>query len=162
MAPFEALYGRKYKSPLCWDEVGERRYLGPNIIVQAVDKVKPIREHLRPAQSGQKSWADIRRRPLEFNVGDYVFLKISPTKGVIRFGARGKLNPRYVGPFEALERIGEVAYRLTLPSSLEGIHNVLHISQLRKYISDDKHIINYEVLDLQLDLSYVEQPMAIT
>jgi len=161
MAPFEALYGRRCRSPLCWDEVGERRHLGPDVIVQAVDKIRTIQEHLRAVQDRQKSWADSNRRPLEFQVGEHVFLKISPTKGVIRFGARGKLSLRYIGPFEILERVGEVAYRLALPPSLEGVHNVFYVSQLRRYIRDESHILDYSELELQPDLSYTEQPMPI-
>ena len=91
----------------------------------------------------------------------HVFLRISPTKGVIRFGARGKLSPRYIGSFEILERVGEVVYRLALPPSLEGVHNVLHVSQLRRYIRDESHVLDHLELELQLDLSYTEQPMAI-
>jgi len=110
MAPFEALYGRKCRSPLCWDKIGERRLLGLEVIQQIVKKVKIIRERLKAAQDKQKRWADLDRRPLEFKVGDFVFLKISPMKGVIRFGSRGKLSPRFIGPFEILERVGEVPY----------------------------------------------------
>jgi len=161
MAPVDALYGKKCRSPLCWDEVGERRHLRPDIVVQIVDKVRQIREHLQAAQNRQKSWADVRRRPLEFNIGDYVFLKISPTKRVIRFGVRGKLSPRYIGPFKVVERIGEVTYKLALPPSLIRIHNVFHISHLRKYIPNSIHIVDHSELDLQLDLSYVKQPIAI-
>ena len=134
MAPFEALYGRKCRSPICWDEVGERRPMGPDILFQTTDKVKIIRDHLRAAQSRQKSWADTNRRPLEFRIGDHVFLKISPIKGVIRFGTRGKLSPRYIGPFEILDRVREVTYRLALPPLLERVHNVFHISQLLSLI----------------------------
>ena len=90
-----------------------------------------------------------------------MFLKISRTKGVIRFGACGKLSPRYIGPFEIMERVGEVAYRLALPPSLDGVHNVLHVSQLRRYIKDESHVLDYSELELQPDLSYSEQPMAI-
>jgi len=161
MAPFEALYGRKCRSPICWDEVGERSLLGPEMLMQTTEKVRVIREHLKTAQSRQKSWADSRRRPLEFGVGDHVFLKISPTKGVIRFGTRGKLSPRYIGPFEILDRVGDVSYRLALPPSLDGIHNVFHVSQLRRYVKDDSHILDHSELELQPDLSYQEQPMAI-
>ena len=128
MAPFKALYCRRCRSPLCWDEVGERRHLGPDVIVQAVDKIRTIQEHLHAAQGRQKSWADSNRRPLEFQAGEHVFLKISLTKEVIRFGARGKLSPRYIGPFEIMDRVGEVAYKLALPPSLEGVHNVFHVS----------------------------------
>ena len=108
--------------------------MGPEVIQQTVEKVKIIWERLKAAQDRQKRWADLDRRPLEFEVGDFVFLKISPTKGVIRFGSRGKLSPRFIGPFEILERVGEVAYRLALPPSLDGVHEVFHVSQLRKYV----------------------------
>ena len=98
---------------------------------------------------------------MEFRTGDHVFLKISPTKGVIRFGTRGKLSPRYIGPFEILDRVGDVSYQLALPPSLEGIHNVFHISQLREYVKDESHILDYSEVELQPDLSYKEQSMAI-
>ena len=120
-----------------------------------MDKIRTIQEHLRAAQDRQKSWADSNRRPLEFQVGEYVFLKISLTKGVIRFGGRGKLSLRYIGPFEVLERVGEVAYRLALPPSLEGVHNVFHVSQLRRYIRDESHVLDYSELELQPDLLYL-------
>ena len=128
---------------------------------QAVDKIQLIKEHLRTAQSRQKSYVDNRRRTLEFEVGDHVFLKVSPTKGVVRFGLRGKLNPRFVGPFEILEKVGEVAYRLALPPVLSGVHNVFHVSMLRKYISDPNHVIKVVPLQLKEDLSYDEEPMKI-
>jgi len=128
MAPFEALYGRKCRSPLCWDDIGDWRLLGPEIITQTVEKVKIIRERLKAAQDRQKKWADLDRRPLEFEIGDKVFLKISPTRGVIRFDNRGRLSPRFIGPFEILERVGAVAYRLALPPSLDGVHDVFHVS----------------------------------
>jgi len=95
-----------------------------------VGKVRIIQEHLRAAQDRQKSWADISRRPLEFKMGEYVFLKISPTNGVIRFGVRGNFSPRYIGPFEILELVRDVAYSLALLPSLKGVHNVFHVSQL--------------------------------
>ena len=161
MAPFEALYGRRCRSPLCWDDVGERKLLGPELIQQTVDKVHLIRERLRTAQSRQKSYADVRRRKLEFQVGDHVFLRVSPTKDVMRFGVRGKLSPRYIGPFEILSRVGEVAYSLALPPILSGVHNVFHISMLRKYVSDPSHVIAYEPIQLRKDLSYEEHPVRI-
>ncbi|XP_073112178.1 uncharacterized protein [Elaeis guineensis] len=161
MAPFEALYGRKCRSPICWDEVGERKLLGPEIVQQTVEKVHMIQERLRTAQSRQKSYTDNRRRELEFHVGDHVFLRISPTKGVMRFGVRGKLSPRYIGPFEILDRIGEVAYRLALPPTLSGVHDVFHISMLRKYIPDPSHVVSYEPLRLQKDMTYEEYPVRI-
>jgi len=96
------------------------------VIHQIVEKVKIIREHLISSQDRQKRWADLDRSSLEFEVGDFVFLKISPMKGVIRFGSRGKLSPRFIGPFENLERVGEVACRLALPSYLDGMHKVFY------------------------------------
>ena len=105
MAPFEALYGRKCRSPVCWDEVGEQQVIGPEIVQKTVEKIKIIRERIQAAQNRQKSYADNRRRELEFQVGDHVFLKVSPTKGVYRFGIKGKLSPRYIGPFG--DEVGE-------------------------------------------------------
>ena len=115
--------------------------LGPEMIQQTVEKVKLIRKRMQAAQNRQKSYADVRRRELEFQVGDHVFLKVSPTKGVRRFGIKGKLSPRYVGPFEILERIGVVAYRLALPPSLDKVHNVFHVSMLRKCLSDPDQLV---------------------
>ncbi|XP_077226462.1 uncharacterized protein LOC143859697 [Tasmannia lanceolata] len=126
---------------------------------QAVDKIHLIREHLPTAQSRQKSYADVKRRELEFHIGDKVLLNVSPTKGLMRFGVRGKLSPRFVGPYEILEKIGKVAYRLALPPSLSGVHNVFHVSMLRKYISDPNHVIELEPLNLREDLSFEEQPI---
>ena len=134
MMPYEALYGRRCRSPLCWTEVGDRKLLGPKILQITSEKIKLIQQRIRTAQSRLKSYADTRRRDLEFQVGDHVFLKISPTRGVIRFGKHRKLNPRYIGPFEMLERIGSVAYSLALPTELSNIHNVFHISMLRRYL----------------------------
>ncbi|GKU89641.1 hypothetical protein SLEP1_g3755 [Rubroshorea leprosula] len=161
MAPYEALYGRRCRSPICWTDVGERSLLGPELIQQATKKVHLIREHLRVAQSRQKSYADNRRRDLEFAVGEKVFLKVSPTKGVVRFGIRGKLSLRFIGPFEILERVGEVAYRLALPPNLSEVHNVFHVSMLRKYVPDLSHVIEHVPIQLREDLSYEEQPIRI-
>ncbi|GJV21580.1 reverse transcriptase domain-containing protein [Tanacetum coccineum] len=119
-APFEALYGRKCRSPVLWAEIGESSLIGPELVQETTDKVVLIKEKLKAARDRQKSYADNRRKPLEFEVGDRVMLKVSPWKGVIRFGKKGKLAPRYVGPFEILERIGPVAYRLRLPEELSG------------------------------------------
>ena len=141
MAPYEALYGRKCRSPVHWDEAGERKYLGPELVEQATEAIEKIQKRMKAAQSRQKSYADKRRRPLEFDSGEKVFLKISPAKGITRFRKRGKLNPRYIGPFEILERIGKVAYRLALPPRMSGIHDVFHVSMLRKYIADPSHVL---------------------
>ena len=113
------------------------------------------------AQDRQKKYADNRRRPLEFEVGDHVFLKVSPTRGVVRFGLRGKLNPRYIGPFEVLQRIGDVAYRIALPPELPNINNTFHVSVLRQYMSDPTHVIQYAPLELKEDLTYKVVPIGI-
>ncbi|CAM8974645.1 unnamed protein product [Rhodiola kirilowii] len=161
MAPFEALYGRRCRSPIGWFELGESKLLGPDMIRDATDKVRLIKDKLLAAQSRQRSYADPKRRELEFQVGDLVFLRISPTKGVMRFGKNGKLSPRYIGPFEILERVGNVAYRLALPPTLSSVHPVFHVSMLRKYISDHSHVLEYERLQMGDSLSYEEQPVAI-
>ncbi|GKB58861.1 hypothetical protein Tco_0915047 [Tanacetum coccineum] len=122
-APFEALYGRKCKSPVLWAEIGESSLIGPELVQETTDKVVLIKEKLKAARDRQKSYADNRLKPLEFEVGDRVMLKVSPWKGDIRFGKKGKLAPRYVGPFEILERIGPVAYRLRLPEELKPVEN---------------------------------------
>ncbi|KAL5542399.1 hypothetical protein UlMin_010109 [Ulmus minor] len=117
--------------------------------------------HTITATNRQKSYVDRRRRPLEFQVGDLVFLKVAPMKGVMRFGKKGKLSPRYIGPFEILERIGKVAYKLALPSELSTVHNVFHVSMLRKYISDPSHVLESEPIEIREDLTYEEQPVQI-
>ena len=159
MAPFEALYGRKCRSPICWDDVGEWKLLGPEIVQQTVDKIRVIRERVRTAQSRQKSYADLKRRTLEFSVGDHAFLRVSPTRGVKRFGIRGKLSPRFIGPFEVLEKVGKVAYRLALPPILAGVHNVFHISMLRRYIPNPSYVVELKPLQLNKDLIYEEYPV---
>jgi hypothetical protein len=132
MAPFEALYGRRCQTPLNWSEPGEWWYFRPDLVKEIEAKVQRIRHHLKEAQARQKSYADKRRRPLYFQVKDYVYLKVSPMKGVNHFGVRGKFVPRYIGPFPILERYGLVAYRLQLPERLSAVHNVFHVSQLKK------------------------------
>jgi hypothetical protein len=161
MAPFEALYGRKCRSPLCWDAVGENTIIGPQMIADTVEKVSQIRERILAAQSRQKSYADTRRRPLEFMEGDKVFLKVSPMKGVMRFGKKGKLSPRFIGPYEILERIGKVAYRVALPPSLAGIHDVFHVSTLRKYEPNPSHVLQPEQIQLKENLQYEERPIRV-
>ncbi|KAL0539426.1 hypothetical protein IC582_023638 [Cucumis melo] len=161
MAPFEALYGRCCRSPVCWGEVGEQRLMGPELVQSTNEAIQKIRSRMHTAQSRQKSYADVRRKDLEFEIGDKVFLKVAPMKGVLRFERRGKLSSRFVGPFEILERIGLVAYRLALPPSLSTVHDVFHVSMLRKYVPDPSHVVDYEPLEIDENLSYVEQPVEI-
>ncbi|KAL5559638.1 hypothetical protein UlMin_035849 [Ulmus minor] len=161
MAPFKALYRRRCRSPAHWFETGEKLIAAPDFVESTTEAVKMIRERMKTAQSRQKSYADKRRRPLEFLVGDSVFLKVAPMKGVMRFGKKGKLSPRYIGPFEILERIGKVAYRLALPPELSSVHNVFHVSMLRRYVSDPSHVLENEPIEVHEDLTYEEQPVQI-
>ena len=156
MAPFEALYGRKCRTPICWDEVGERRLIGPELVQITLDKIQIIRDRLKIARDRQKSYADKRRRDLQFKVGDRVFLKVSPWKGVLRFGRRGKLRSKYIGPYEIIARVGIIAYRLDLPPELSKVHNVFHVSMLRKYISDPSHVLRDQPVELKDNLTYKE------
>ena len=161
VAPYEMLYGRKCRSPIHWDEACERSYLGPELVQETNEALENIRARMLATQSRQKSYADLKRKSVEFQVGDHVFLRVSPMRGVKRFGVKGKLSPRFIGPFEVLDRIGEVAYRLAMPPSLSAVHNVFHVSMLRKYVSDPSHVLSYENLELDEDLSYEEKPVQI-
>ncbi|XP_055822063.1 uncharacterized protein LOC129890554 [Solanum dulcamara] len=161
MAPYEALYGRKCRSPIGWFDVGETKLIGPDVVQQAVDKVKLIRERLLATQSRQKLYADKQRQPLEFQIGDWVFLKVSPMKGVMRFGKKGKLSPRYIGPYQITRRIGEVAYELDLLSDLEAVHPVFHVSMLHKCVGDPSRIFPIEDVQITEELSYEEHHVVI-
>ncbi|XP_076896010.1 uncharacterized protein LOC143548822 [Bidens hawaiensis] len=160
-APFEALYGRKCRTPLCWAEIGENQLSGPEVVQETTDKIKEIRERLKAARDRQKSYADKRRRPLEFQTGDKVMLKVSPWKGVVRFGKKGKLSPRYVGPFEIIARVGSVAYRLRLPEELKGIHDTFHVSNLKKCLSDESLVVPLKDVHINKKLYFVEEPIQI-
>ncbi|GJY23380.1 reverse transcriptase domain-containing protein [Tanacetum coccineum] len=160
-APFELLYGRKCRAPICWDEVGERLIEGPELIEITNEKVAVAKEKLKEARSRQKSYADKHRRDLEFQVGDRVFLKVSPFRGVKRFGIKGKLSPRFIGPFEILERIGEVSYHLALPPQLSHVHDVFHVSILKGYHYHPLHVAFYPFDQIQPDMSLSEEPESI-
>ncbi|GJS43223.1 putative reverse transcriptase domain-containing protein [Tanacetum coccineum] len=160
-APFEALYGRKCRSPVLWAEIGESSLIGPELVQETTDKVVLIKEKLKAARDRQKSYADNRRKPLEFEVGDRVMLKVSPWKGVIRFGKKGKLAPRYVGPFEILERVGPVAYRLRLPKELSGVHDTFHVSNLKKCLADASLHVPLDEIKVDKTLRFVEEPVEI-
>ncbi|KAK1439957.1 hypothetical protein QVD17_05782 [Tagetes erecta] len=161
MAPFEALYGRKCRSPLCWAEVGDVQLTGPEIVQETTDKIFKIKERLVTARSRQKSYADKRRKPLEFAVDDRVMLKVSPWKGAVRFGKKGKLSPRYVGPFRIIERVGPVAYRLELPDELGNVHDTFHISNLKKCLSDESLVIPLREIRIDDKMYFVEEPVEV-
>ena len=161
MSPFEALYGRKCRTPLFWNQTGETQVFGPDVLRDAEEQVRMIRDNLRVAQSRQKSYANTRRRELTFEVGDYVYLKVSPMRSVERFNMKEKLAPRYIGPFKILERRGEVAYQLELPESLSGVHDVFHVSQLKKCLRVPEEHIPLEELSIKADLTYEEYPIKI-
>ncbi|GJW22689.1 putative reverse transcriptase domain-containing protein [Tanacetum coccineum] len=160
-APFEALYGRKCRSPVCWAEVGDAQLTGPELIHETTKKIMQIKQRIQAARDRQKSYADVRRKPLEFQVGDRVMLKVSPWKGVIRFGKRGKLNPRYIGPFKVLAKVGPVAYRLELPHQLSRVHSTFHVSNLKKCLSDEPLAIPLDELHIDDKLHFVEEPVEI-
>ncbi|GJT71566.1 putative reverse transcriptase domain-containing protein [Tanacetum coccineum] len=159
--PFEALYGMKCRSLVCWSEVGDAQLTGPELIREMTEMIVQIKNRLLAARSRQKSYADVRRKPLEFEVGDKVMLKVSPWKGVVRFGKRGKLSPRYIGPFKILSRVGPVAYKLELPRELQGIHNTFHVSNLKKCLSDDDLIIPLDEVRIDEKLHFIEEPIEI-
>ncbi|WVZ63802.1 hypothetical protein U9M48_013407 [Paspalum notatum var. saurae] len=161
MAPFEALYGRRCRTPLNWSEPGERITFGPNLVTQAEEQVKFIHSNLKRAQSRQQSYSDRRRRPLAFEEGDHVYLRVSPMKGVHRFGVKGKLAPRYVGPFKITERSGSVAYRLELPPHLAAVHDVFHVSQLKKCLRVPEEVVDTSQIRIQPDLTYEEHSTKI-
>ncbi|GJY74713.1 putative reverse transcriptase domain-containing protein [Tanacetum coccineum] len=160
-APFEALYGRKCRSPVCWAEVGEVQLTGPEIVQETTEKIVQIKQRMQAARDRQKSYADLKRKPMEFQVGDKVMLKVSPWKGVVRFGKRGKLNPRYVGPFKVLEKVGSVAYKLELPQELSRVHNTFHVSNLKKCYADEPLAVPLDGLHFDDKLQFVEEPVEI-
>ncbi|CAH1418427.1 unnamed protein product [Lactuca virosa] len=159
--PFELLYGRRCRTPVCWGEVGHRVMSRTEVVLQTTEKIQHIRQRLQTAQSRQKSYADRRRSELEFQVSGMVLLKVSPWKGMIRFRKRGKLGPRYIGPFRIVARVGKVAYMLELPEELSRIHITFHVSQLRKCIMDQESVVSLDDIQVDERLNYVERPVAI-
>nr|GEZ06242.1 putative reverse transcriptase domain-containing protein [Tanacetum cinerariifolium] len=160
-AAFEALYGRKCRSPVLWAEIREGSLIGPELVLETTYKVVLIKEKLKTARDRQKSYADKRHKPLEFDVGDRVLLKASPLKGVIRFRKKGKLAPRCVGPFEILERNGLVAYRLRLPEELNSVHDIFHVSNLKKCLADANLHVSLDEIKVDKTLRFVEEPVEI-
>ncbi|KAK5793924.1 hypothetical protein PVK06_035102 [Gossypium arboreum] len=161
MAPYEALYGRRCRTPSCWTELGKRQILGPELVADTEDKVRIIRDRLKEASDRKKSYADLKRKEIEYSVGDMVFLKVSPWKKILRFGKNGKLSPQFIGPYRVLKRVGPVAYQLELPPELDRIHNVFHVSMLRRYRSDPAHVVPVAEIEVQTDLTFEEEPVQI-
>nr|GFA22708.1 retrotransposon protein, putative, Ty3-gypsy subclass [Tanacetum cinerariifolium] len=160
-APFEALYERKCRSPICWNEVGESQLTGLELVRETTEKIVQIKNRLLTARSRQKSYADLKRRLTEFEVGDKVMLKVSPWRGVIRFGKRGKLSPRFIGPFKVIERIGPEAYKLELLDKLCGIHDTFHVSNLKRCFVNDDVVIPLDEVQLDDKLHFVKEPVEI-
>nr|GEV55101.1 putative reverse transcriptase domain-containing protein [Tanacetum cinerariifolium] len=161
VAPFEALYGRKCQSPICWAEVRDRQLTGPEIIHETTEKIVQIKSRIQAARDRQKRYANVRRKPLEFQVGDKVMLKVSPWKGVIRFGKRRKLNPHYIGPFKISARVGIVAYRLELPEQLSRVHSTFHVSKLKKCMADEPLAIPLDEVQVDDKLNFIKEPFEI-
>jgi hypothetical protein len=161
MAPYEALYERKCRSPICWYEVRGNKEFASDYIKEKQEAIDIIRDRLKIAQSRQKSYADQKRRSWEPQVGEMVYLKVSPMKGIKRFGVTGKLSLRYIGPFKILSQNREVAFELELPKRLSQIHNVFHVSQLRKCLRTPDEPVSHEELELQADFTYIEHPSKI-
>ncbi|GJZ41909.1 putative reverse transcriptase domain-containing protein [Tanacetum coccineum] len=158
---FGALYGRKCRSPILWMEIGESSLIGPELVQETIDKVVLIKEKLKAERDRQKSYADNRRKPLEFKVEDQVLLKVSPWKGVIYFRKKGKLAPRYVELFEILERIGSIAYQLRLPQELSSMHDTFHVSNLNNCLADASLHVSLDEIKVDKALCFVEEPVEI-
>ncbi|GJZ91956.1 hypothetical protein Tco_0664021 [Tanacetum coccineum] len=155
------MYGRKCRSPVLWVGIGDSGLIGPELVQETTDKVVVIRDRLKNARDRQKSYADNRRKPLEFQVGDHVMLKVSPWKGVVQFGKKGKLVLRFVGPFEILKRIGHVAFRLRLLKELSSVHDTFHVSNLNKCLANVNLHVSLDEIKVDKALSFVEDLLKI-
>jgi len=161
MAPYEALYGRKYRTPLCWYQDGEAVLVGPKLLEQTTEKVRMVRDRMQASQSRQKAYADRRRRPLEFAARDHVFLRVTRTTGMGRALCSRKLSPKFLGPYQISRRIGPMAYEITLPPQLANLHSVFHVSQLRKYVFDPSHVLEAEDVQITENLTMEVPPVAL-
>ncbi|GKB17463.1 hypothetical protein Tco_0851386, partial [Tanacetum coccineum] len=149
------------RSPVCWDVVGDTQLTGTKIIHETTEKIVQIKQRIQAARDRQTSYADVRRKPLEFQVGVWVMLKVLPWKGVICFGKRGKLNPRYIGPFKVVAKVGTVAYRLELPQQLSRVHSTFHVSNLKKCLSDEPLAIPLDEIHIDDKIYFVKEPVEI-
>nr|GEY31577.1 putative reverse transcriptase domain-containing protein [Tanacetum cinerariifolium] len=158
---YDTIWGRKCRSPVYWVEVRDAQLTGPEIIYEIIEKIIQIKQRIQAARDRQKSYVDVRRKPLEFQEGDKVMLKVSPWKGVIHFGKQGKLNPRYIGPFKVLAKVGIVAYRLELPQQLSRVHSTFHVSNLKKCLSDEPLAILLDEIHIDDKLHFVKELVEI-
>ncbi|KAL4579503.1 hypothetical protein LXL04_015652 [Taraxacum kok-saghyz] len=161
MPPFEALYGRKCRTPVCWLEAGEKNLMGPELVKITNEKIGVIQANMKAAQDRQRSYASLKQRPYDIKVDDLVMLKVSPWKGVMRFGKKGKLSPRYVGPFKVTKVVGTQAFKLELPQELQGIHDTFHVSYLKKYFGKEELTIPLKELKVDEKKRLIEEPEAI-
>jgi hypothetical protein len=157
----EVLYGCRCRTPLNWIEPGEKVIFAPDLVKEAEATVCHIQDNLKATKSRQETYANKRCRPLEFEVGNHVYFRVSPMKGVKRFVVKGKLAPRYIRPFPIVEMCGSVAYKLDLPPSLAGVHDIFHMSQLKKCLKAPVGIVLPKVAPLEADLSYPEHPIKV-
>nr|GEW46376.1 putative reverse transcriptase domain-containing protein [Tanacetum cinerariifolium] len=160
-APFEALYGRKCRSPICWAKVGDSQLIGPEFIHEMTEKIVQIKSRIQAARFRQKIYVVIIWKPLEFQVGDKVMLNVSPWKGVIRFGKRGKLNPHYIRPFKIIAKVGTVAYHLELLEKLSRVHSTFHVSNMKKCLADEPLTIPLDEIQVDDKLYFIEEPVKI-
>nr|GFA40405.1 reverse transcriptase domain-containing protein [Tanacetum cinerariifolium] len=158
---YEAHYGRKCRSPVCWAEVREAQLTGPKLIQETTEKIVLIKQRIQAIQDRKKSYADLKQKPMEFEVGDRVMLKVLPWKGVVRFGKRGKLNLRYVGPFKVLGKVGKVTYMLELPQELSKVHHTFQVSNLKKCYAEEPLVMSLEGIHVDDKLQLVEEPVEI-
>ncbi|GJX42830.1 putative reverse transcriptase domain-containing protein [Tanacetum coccineum] len=172
MPPYEMLYGRKCRTPVCWEEVGSRELASTDVVLATTEKIETIHERLKAAQERWKSYADNRRRPIDFNVGDFIMLKFSPWKGVLRFKNKGKLSPRNRSRINLLRRTddnsrkeiettSQQAYRLRLPEELSGVHDTFHVSNLKKCLADASLHVPLDEIKVDKTLRSVEEPIEI-
>jgi hypothetical protein len=161
MIPFEVLYGRRCHTPLNWIESGEKVIFRPDIVEEAETIVRRVQENLKAAKSRQETYTNKRHRPLAFEVGDHVYLRVSPMKGIKRFGVKGKLALCYIRPFPILKKCGTMVYKLDLSPSLAGVHDIFHVSHLKKCLKAHVDVVLPEVTPLEADLSYPERPIKV-